>query len=63
MEYEDYRPDSKNYLLKNKSAYRLFGHTAATYQQYVVYIAEGLAKNTYNALRGIKDWRTDDENG
>ena len=36
MEYEDYRPDSKNYLLKNKSAYRLFGHTAATYQQYVV---------------------------
>jgi len=63
MEYADYRPDSKNHLLKNKSAYRLFGHTAATYQQYVVYIAEGLAKNTYNALRGIKDWRTDDENG
>lgn len=63
MEYEDYRPDSKNVALKNPRAYRWLGHTAATYQQYVVYVAEGVAKNTYNALRGIKDWRTDDENG
>jgi|UniRef100_A0A7S0KN70 serine palmitoyltransferase len=63
MEYEDYRPDSKNVALKNPKAYRWLGHTAATYQQYVIYVAEGVAKNTYNALRGIKDWRTDDENG
>ena len=26
-------------------------------------VAEGLAKNTFNSLRGIKDWRTDDVNG
>ena len=26
-------------------------------------MAEGLAKNSYNSLRGIKDWRTDDANG
>jgi serine palmitoyltransferase len=26
-------------------------------------VAEGLAKNSYNSLRGIKDWRTDDANG
>ena len=26
-------------------------------------VAEGLAKNSYNSLRGIKDWRTDDQNG
>ena len=26
-------------------------------------MAEGLAKNSYNSLRGIKDWRTDDQNG
>ena len=63
MEYAEYRPDSKNVVLKNRSAYRLVGHTCATYAQYVVYVAEGVAKNTFNALRGIKDWRTDDENG
>jgi serine palmitoyltransferase len=63
MEYAEYVPDSRNALLKNKRAYRLLGHTTATYAQYVVYVAEGVAKNTYNALRGIKDWRTDDENG
>ena len=63
MEYAEYRPDSKNVALKNRSAYRLVGHTCATYAQYVVYVAEGVAKNTFNALRGIKDWRTDDENG
>jgi hypothetical protein len=30
MEYEDYRPDSKNVALKNPKAYRWLGHTAAT---------------------------------
>lgn len=63
MEYAEYKADSKNFVLKNRSAYRVFGHTAATLSQYCVYVAEGVAKNTYNALRGIKDWRTDDENG
>ena len=26
-------------------------------------MAEGVAKNSFNSLRGIKDWRTDDANG
>ena len=45
MEYAEYRPDSKNVVLKNRSAYRLVGHTCATYAQYVVYVAEGVAKD------------------
>ena len=53
MEYAEYKADSKNFVLKNRSAYRVFGHTAATLSQYCVYVAEGVAKNTYNALRGI----------
>lgn len=29
----------------------------------MVYVVEGVAKNMFNALRGIKDWWMDDENG
>jgi len=31
--------------------------------QYSVYVAEGFCKNTYNSLKGIPDWRTEDPEG
>ena len=63
MEYEDYAPDSTNSALKSAKTYRYLGHSLATYQQYAVYVSEGVLKNCYNQIKGIKDWRTDDENG
>ena len=63
MEYEDYAPDSTNSSFKSAKTYRYVGHSLATYQQYVVYVSEGVIKNCYNQIKGIKDWRTDDENG
>jgi serine palmitoyltransferase len=63
MEYADYQPDSRRSVLKSSRTYALVGHKMATYQQYVVYVIEGVMKNCYNQIKGIKDWRTDDENG
>mmetsp|Transcript_15376 Transcript_15376/g.37231 ORF Transcript_15376/g.37231 Transcript_15376/m.37231 type:complete len:997 (+) Transcript_15376:181-3171(+) len=62
MDYDAYTPDSSR-TLKSGASYRLLGHTGATVCQYAIYVAEGVAKNSYNSLRGIKDWRTDDVNG
>ena len=48
MEYEDYAPDSTNSSFKSAKTYRYLGHSLATYQQYVVYVSEGVIKNCYN---------------
>ena len=50
------RSDSTNSSFKSAKTYRYVGHSLATYQQYVVYVSEGVIKNCYNQIKGIKDW-------